>query len=576
MQLRSNFKKITHADIQRIEKLVSKARRPAPVESKRVGMVRWIQENLRIKPKRGGLEPFILNKFQRKVCAKIVKNMKQKKASRIILLKSRQLGMSTVSEAIVFWALNQFPNTSGLVLAHTDKASSNVYAMTKRFQSHLPDGVKLPLIGRPSKEKMEWAAPHASTLWQFTAGGQEIGRSWTLNWVHASEMAFYPNVNTVMTALNQTVPDPSATHMSVYIIESTAQGLNLFHDYWQRAQEPDSLWEPFFFSWVDDPECSVEVAEDPRFDQEELQFQQTHRLTDGQLLWARNVRLDQCNGSWNTFHQEYPATPDLAFLASGINVFDLNVVMPQLKSAEKLSPMFVGEIRSKSKSNPVPHLDSNALGNLTIWEEPLSGCEYVIGADCAEGIGAAFSEAVILKRDPVEEVAHYRSNIVRPQEFGVILWLLGAYYGFALLGVERNSVGQAVLAVLEHGHGDRSRYPYLRRYPRLYYETVLDRKTIREGERLGYSTSTKTKQAAIVRLSEAVSVGDIYLRSVPLLTQMAGFTWDPEKGKYEETAKDPISELRADDAVFALVMANEMRLHIYTRGFCSQPLREDW
>ena len=570
------MKKITVDKIEQLERRVYRAREGIALAAREEGLVPWIQHNLYIKPKQGGIQPFVLNKFQKKICAHVVKNLKRKKASRIIILKSRQLGMSTVAEAIIFYLLHTFPHTTGLVLAHTEKAAANVYQMTKRFYNNLPPSQKRPLVGQATRVKMEWAHPHGSVLYQFTAGGQEIGRSWTINWVHASEMAFYPQAHTVMTALNQTVPDPEMTHMSCYIIESTAQGLNLFHDYWERAQSPDSIWEPFFFSWKDDPLCTSIIKEDPKFDSEELAFQAAHGLTDGQLLWARNVRLDQCNGSWATFHQEYPATPELAFISTGLNVFDLSVISPQMKRAEQERPLIVGNVRSKSITVPSPEIVSDAFGPLSIWEHPTKDAEYVIGADCSEGIGAAYSEAVVLKKQPPQQVAHYRSNTVKPTDFGVVLWLLGAYYKFALLGVERNAVGQAVLAVLEHGHGDRARYPYMRRYPNLYYELIVDEKVVREGKRIGYSTSSKTRQSAIVRLSEAIAHDDILLRSIPLLEQLAGFIWDPERQKYVQVAKDKVSELRVDDGVFALAIAWEMLTLDFKRGFCVNPLREVW
>ena len=182
----------------------------------------------------------------------------------------------------------------------------------------------------------------------------------------------------------------------------------------------------------------------------------------------------------------------------------------------------------------------------------------------------------MLKKNPVTVVAHYRDNRIQPQDFGIKSWLLGAYYYFALLGIERNSIGQVVLAVVEHGHGDRSKYPQIRRYPHLYYETALDRKTIEETARLGFTTSRKTKTGALMRFAELVNDDDLEVFSVPLLLQMQGFIWDPDRKCYLQQHKDPNSELLNDDGIIAAAIANEMRLYDYGRGFCPRPQRETW
>lgn len=542
-------------------------------------MARWIQKNLWIKPKGGGLQRFILNRFQKRLLAALVKNFKQKKPVRFIVLKSRQVGISTLVEAFMFYLLTKYPSTTGLVLAHRNDSTRNVFTIARRFWQNLSKEEKIPLEGgRPAKDHIEFMPPHSSAFWVMTAGGDEIGRSWTLNFVHCSEMAFFPNPELTLTSLNQAVPKPSETWFSMYVIESTANGLNLFKTYWDLAKTEESDWEGFFFSWVDDPACSLELppGQELKKSKTEIEFQLKHKWTDGQLLWARKTCQDQCHGSWPKFFQEYPPDEHTAFISTGFNVFDPETIGNMKDVAAKTPSIFTGEIKFLSATEPYPKLVESPMGSLTIWEKPDTNEEYVLGVDCSEGIGADYSEIVVLSTRKVKVVAHYRNNRIKPQDFGIVCWLLGAHYYYGLLGVERNAVGLVILAVVEHGHGDRQKYPQLRRYPNLYYETPLDKKTVEEGNRLGFNTSRTSKKNAIVRLGELISDRDIEIYSIPLLTQLEGLIWSPKDDNYMQENKDPVSELYNDDGVMSLSIANAMRAYNFGRGFCPKPTREDF
>jgi hypothetical protein len=311
-------------------------------------------------------------------------------------------------------------------------------------------------------------------------------------------------------------------------------------------------------------------------DKEEIEFKRDYDLTDGQVRWARQIREDQCLNSWARFHQEYPVSPAVAFTSTGYPVFRQSVIQELTDALPEHQPIFVGNIEFMSSDKPKPLLIDHPLGPLTIWEHPHKDYEYMLGVDTAEGLGSDYSEVVVIRREDTMVVAHWRDNRTQPQEFGVKVWLLGAYYFWALAGVERNTVGQVVLGVLEHGHGDRQKFPHMDRYPQLYYETRTDQKSPTESERLGFQTSRKSKGTAIARLAELVSDGNLKVYSVPLLNQLRGFSWNPEHKKYVQQFKDELSELYADDGIMALAIANEMRLHQWSQRFIPKALRGDF
>ena len=572
--------KTSEKNIEQLEKIVEELehRLAGQVESqkpiKKQSLIKWIENNLKIRPKSGGLEPFKPNKFQKRVVAHVVKQFNLKKPVRIIVLKSRQLGISTVIQAIILYFVHHYPEIKAAVVAHRKDSAEEIFMMTRRFLDNLPDHETKPLVGgRTHKNKLVYAGPHNSQYRVLTAGADEIGRGETIQFVHASEEAFYRDPEIVLTGLSQAVPKLTDTWFSIFAKESTANGRNRFKSDWDQAASPDSIWKRFFISWKDDPESRIPAPANFKKDSAEEEYAQAHNLDDQQILWARNTRMNECGGSWEKFHQEYPVSPQLAFQYSGWPVFDQGILEELVLLSEERDAVFRGDIRFKSTTYPIVELIKQPIGPLTIWEHSNAEYEYVLGADPAHGIGADYSEIVVLKKDPVVVVAHWRSNLVPPTEFGIRCWQLGAYYGFGLLGIERNSVGLSTLGVVERGLKD---YPQMMKYPNIYYETKIDRKTLEETQQLGFNTSRKTKENAINRLAELVRSGDVDIPSYPLLYQMQGFQWEPEQKKFKQDNIDPVSELPNDDGIIAAALANEMRLHGMFSRWCRPAARPNY
>jgi len=572
---------ITPQRLAKIEKMfedVVRARRRQDQEQQPT-ILEWVEENLWISPKHGGLIQFVANRYQRDFFNYVQSCLDNHRPIRIVILKSRQLGISTAVEALLFYLTYWYTMTNALVVAHRKDSARKLYLMVKRFYQGLPSRKRRPLQGgRPHRDDLEYAPPHSSHYHVLTAGGDEIGRGWTLQFVHASEVAFYTDAEGIMTALGQAVPKPSETSFSCFILESTANGLNLFKNYWDLAQDKHSDWTPIFYSWRDDPECIISIGPRDVFtlDKEEDAFRREHGLSLPQMRWARQIREDQCLGSWARFNQEYPVNPVVAFTSTGWPVFRQSSLNKILQGASGVEPVFTGDIEFLASDEPHPLLVEGQHGPLTIWEIPRKEDDYFLGVDTSEGIGSDYSEIVVLRKRNPCVVAHYRSNRIQPQEFGVRVWLLGQYYLWALVGVERNTIGQVVLGVLEHGHGDRHKFPLMARYPHLYYDTRMDTKRPEETDRLGFRTSRASKGAAIARLAELIADEDLVVYSIPIIHQLLGFTWNPETRRYHQLHKDIVSELYNDDGIMALAIANEMRLHQFEQRFMPRAKRGDF
>ncbi len=332
---------------------------PPPMEV-RMSWARKIETLLKIRPERAGLEPFILNWFQRQVLAYVVKCIKSGKPVRLVVCKSRQLGISTVIQAILFLCGMEISNLSTLTLGHVRKSSAKIFNMSRRYYDNLPEDYRkrFPLEGgKPHKDHIEYAKPHSSEHWVQTAGGGEVGRSETNQIIHFSEIAFYEDGETVLQAAIESVPKPEKTPFTMIFMESTAKGAGIFKYYWDLAGEKDSEWHRMFFSWKDDKRCRLPVPESGiEMDDEEARLAKLYNLDAEQVLWMRRTRKDELQGSWARFHQEQPIAPELAFQYSGHPVFDSAVMQEQIKKASEVKPAYVGDIEFLSATEPIPRL----------------------------------------------------------------------------------------------------------------------------------------------------------------------------------------------------------------------------
>src|SRR5690606_1578722 len=145
---------------------------------------------------------------------------------RIIVLKARQLGISTITEALLFNMAFLFEGYRALVVAHEIPASQTLLAMTHRYWDNYPFR-RLYTPKSLSKNDIGWLE-NGSNIKVATAGNKAVGRSATIHGLHASEVAFWPEPKTAMLGLRQTIPDTEGT---VIVLESTAKGVgDYFHE----------------------------------------------------------------------------------------------------------------------------------------------------------------------------------------------------------------------------------------------------------------------------------------------------------------------------------------------------------
>jgi hypothetical protein len=187
---------------------------------------------LKVRTKEGKIVPFEINRAQKHILAKINQQLKETGKVRAIVLKGRQQGCSTFIEGLFYWLVTHAFGVRAFILTHEEEATNNLFEMAKRYHDNCPDVVKPAIKASNSKELLFSELDSGYKL--GTAGNKSVGRSSTIQYLHASEAAFYKHADEHAKGIMQTVPNAPGTYI---FIESTANGVgNWFHSQWQQAE----------------------------------------------------------------------------------------------------------------------------------------------------------------------------------------------------------------------------------------------------------------------------------------------------------------------------------------------------
>jgi len=451
------------------------------------------------------------------------------------ILKARQFGFSTLWLALFFLDTINTPLTQTIIIAHEGAATEKLFRIIHRFYANLPEHKKRP-TRYSSKTEIEFA-DNDSMISVGTAGGQGVGRGGTINNVHLSEKAFWPAGNDIETGLLESVPFDGNV-----IRETTANGLNEYFEERQAEKRGDSNFVPRFFGWYLHPDYQIAVPPDFQRTQDEAKLAEAYSLSDNQLSWRRQKVRDLKA----KFAQEYPSNEDEAFLTSGNPYFDVSFIKAlndrlQDKSFDPLSNV---DIPERFKLLRAAYRD----GQLLLWKLPEEGKSYAIGADTAEGLNdvgdADYDVADVLDKETWEQVAHV-SGRWDTHHYGLLLAELGRWYNTALLGIERNNHGHAVInaALLT------ARYPEAKgNESGLYFHEGFDEMKTKKAMRPGWPTTAKTKYFALDELATALEENDLQLNARETVGQLMRFVHLPG-GKAGGDGKSH------DDCVIALSIA---------------------
>lgn len=250
----------------------------------------FIEDNYTIIDKQAQEVPFILNKAQNYVC--------DNGTGRDFTLKARQEGVSAFELAVFGTDFLLVDNSTSVVVADNAENAQGLLERVKWFigSYERKNNVKVPLRFN-SKYEIANAANNAKYI-IGTAQNVEVGRSRTINNAHLSEALFYPHFKKLLASLLQAVV-PSGKVM----IESTANGFNEGKEYWDETMLGTTGFNPIFLP--------ASLMYSPEF------------------LAAKRGELGP-----RFYMQEYPETPEEAFITSGATYID-NLALAKMLEAVK-------------------------------------------------------------------------------------------------------------------------------------------------------------------------------------------------------------------------------------------------
>lgn len=480
------------------------------------------KEQIRIITKNAsqGFVPFEFNDAQCVINEKLEAQLAETGKVRAIVLKARQQGISTYCAARVFWKTFFTPYTRSVVMAHDSATSDALFNMSR----NIIDNMEEPPALNKSNAKEILFEHNKSGYRLYTAGAKEAGRGTTPTIAHLSEVAFWQFDEQILAGLFQGISQEVGTEV---ILESTANGASgEFYRLYQGAIRGENEYIPIFLPWFITNEYRRKAPEDIELTEEEWELLEKHDLDNDQLYWRR---LKIAESGERKFKQEYPATPEEAFLVTGNSVFDQEAV----NKIQVLAPEYTRHFNEVTN-----YFEDSREGHLELWIPPKFDNRFIIGADVALGVGQDYSTAVVLNKER-EVCALFRDNFIDPSNFGDVLFYLGRYFNNALLAVESNSLGIATLNRLKQMN-----------YVNLYYQTKAATLLDDEGGKPGFRTTVGTKPMIIGNLKRAVEEADLYIPSNIIVQELRTYV-SADNGSTSALAGN------FDDTVMALAIAFE-------------------
>lgn len=415
----------------------------------------------------------------------------------LITLKSRQIGWTTLVAAYAFWLAFFHDDRLIIFLSKGEREAANILKMVKYGYTRLPRWVK----DRGPQKGEHWN----SSICEFDNGSaveslpskSDPARGRSCYLVVVDEWAFLENPEDAWASI-----EPIADVGGRIIGLSTANGYgNFFHTTWENAELGQNDFVTLFEPW-----------------------------------WARADRNDEWYETkkrnmpaWQ-LHQEYPSTPEEAFIKSGNPYFDVDKLLA-LETREPLKGFL--EMGDFATFNEVEG------GKLSIYEMPEATDTYVIGGDVAEGLEHGdYCCAHVIRWRTKDVVAVWHGHVA-PEIFAGVLNDLGRFYNDALVGPEANNHGLTTCKYLKDWYS----------YPNIFYARIVDERTRKTTQKIGWQTTKKTRPLMLDGLSSMINEATLGLADKPTIHELRTFIRD----EYGRLRGSPF-----DDRTMSLAIAVQM------------------
>ncbi|HUV69069.1 MAG TPA: hypothetical protein VMW15_05360 [Terracidiphilus sp.] len=378
-----------------------------------IGMV-LAEKLLQVRTREGGTAPLKANVAQQA--------FERRRGERNIVLKARQMGMTTWAAARFFLKTITRPGTLTLEVAHTQEAAEEIFRIVHRFLDCLPEELRKGPLRTSRANVRQLAFPGLDSQYRvMSAGDRNAGRGLTIQNLHCSELARWPGDAAEILAGLRAAMAPGGD----LILESTPDGVGgCFHEEWRKAGETGMVRH--FFPWWMEPHYRAAAVEEGSLTEEERDLAGRHGLDLQQIGYRRQIRAD----FRGLARQEYAEDEENCFRASGESVFELEAIEERLQTAPEA-------------------VERRRNGELEVWLPPVKGRQYLVAVDPAGGGSEGdYSAAQVLEMETGLQCAEFAGH-VGGLELARLVMELATEYNGAWLVVERNNHGSGVLAHLE-------------------------------------------------------------------------------------------------------------------------------
>lgn len=458
----------------------------------------------------------------------------------LLVLKGRQQGFTTVVTALQLAYCITHKNFQGFTLADKSDNSEAIFQNKAKFPySQLPEALK------PSEKfnnRRQLLFEKLNSSWAVDTATKNVGRSRTVNFFHGSECAFWADgIAFVQGALGE-----AFTRNCIKIWESTANGFNDYQKMWDSGAHINC-----FYEWWRTREYRIQFHSEEQKQEFIEKIQRMKGWIWERLRWLmeKDLEPEQLFWYWNKFDkyldkdlikQEYPCTPQEAFLLSGKNVFDTAIILERLTKIPK--PLKVGYFRYDYDGLRITNIEwvNDKAGYINLYQMPNvpAFTQYCIGGDTA-GEGSDFFTGHVLDAKTGVQVAHLRHQFDADQ-YTRQMYCLGKFYKDALIGIEANFDSYPIMELQRLG------------YQNQYAREAQDTYTGKTEKRFGFKTTSLTRPTAISRLIEVVREHPDTINDKETLEELLTIIRN-EKGRIEAPQGGH------DDDMMGLAIAHQIR-----------------
>tara|TARA_Y100000389_G_scaffold1963_1_gene1995 strand:- start:728 stop:2311 length:1584 start_codon:yes stop_codon:yes gene_type:complete len=439
--------------------------------------VHFMKKYCQIQHPTKGRMPFNLYPFQEKSLIDLRKHQYN------IILKSRQLGISTLSAGYSLWLMTFHKDKNVLVIATKQEVAKNLVTKVREMHSNLPSWLKGKSV---EDNKLSLRYANGSQIKAVSAAG-DAGRSEALSLLIVDEAAFIKEIDEIWASSQQTLSTGGQA-----IVLSTPNGIgNFFHKTWTKAESGDNKFNTIRLHWSLHPERD-----------------QAWRDEQDELL-GKKLAAQEC---------------DCDFISSGDTVID---------------PEILQWYDQTHVEDPIEKRGFD--GNFWIWEQPNYSRDYMVVADVARGDGADYSAFHVIDVESASQVAEYRGKI-GTKEYGNFLVNVATEYNDALLVIENANVGWAAIQPAIDRSYQNLYYSYGNdgyTDAEVYMKKGHDMKD-KSQMTAGFTTSARTRPLIISKLDIYSREKSCIIRSKRLIDELFVFIWNGNRPEAQKGYNDDL------------------------------------